>query len=67
MTPIIHSTDSASELFDNLKSMCDERPSLPGLRQSAEEAKEYEGHEGYDRLMAQGLPLEVEWGTERLA
>lgn len=61
-------TDTDAELFDNLEAMCDECPPLPGIHgESADDSATYESHEGYDRLMTQGLPMEVEWGTERLA
>jgi hypothetical protein len=61
-------SDTGFELFENLQTLCDERPRLPGDHgESASDGPSDEGHGQYDRLMAHGLDMEVEWGNERLA
>lgn len=53
----------APDLFENLQSICSTRPALPGdSGDISEEEGAYEGHEQFDRLMAVGFQLELEWG-----
>jgi hypothetical protein len=64
-----HTTeDSVVELFQNLRTLCDERPPLPGDHgEIPREERAYEGHGEYHRLMDEGLRIELDWNAERLA
>jgi hypothetical protein len=55
-------------LFQNLRTLCDERPPLPGDHgEIPREERAYEGHGEYRRLMDEGLRMELDWNAERLA